>query len=96
MKKLILILTIISSTFVYAQTDQCNGDTSCEYRVLAEKKDQQQQMEKEEAANFRQETLDVQEAQLEETRKQNELIQQQMQEMEDQQAQQKDSEEPIN
>lgn len=78
MKKLILLCLLFITPLIYAQQvpDPCRGDVACQYKALDEKAKKEKEIQEEKADAYREEMLETQAAQLQETQKQNELIEQ--------------------
>jgi hypothetical protein len=81
MKKLILLL-LVSSPLTFAQSynppvqvpDPCKGDVACQYKALDDQAKKEKEIQEEKVDAYREELMETQAAQLEETQKQNELI----------------------
>lgn len=82
MKKLISLCLLFITSTLQAQTrttpvlepDPCKSDVACQYKALDERAKKEKAIQEEKAEKYRQEMLETQQAQLEETQKQNELI----------------------
>lgn len=92
MKKLIICLAILSSSsFTLAQyapapaahPDQCKGDTACQYRSQAHLEKREKQKAEEKAQSYREDLLETQKAQLQQTQEQNRLLEDQIEQREE-------------